>query len=99
MSEELKIILDLMTDEQAAKLAVDTGNKAMMAAVGRRMMERSEVDKCRALLHAGWLPLFPFDDAMPYQWQWRAPTKRVGKPGRKYLSTSQAFNAMEKKPC
>jgi len=29
-------------------------------------------------------------------WYWRAPSKRLGKPGRKYLSTSQAFNAMVK---
>lgn len=27
---------------------------------------------------------------------WRAPSKRPGKPGRKYLSTNQAFNAMMK---
>ncbi len=29
---------------------------------------------------------------------WRAPSKRPGKPGRKYLSTTQAFNAMNRKP-
>jgi hypothetical protein len=28
--------------------------------------------------------------------QWRAPSKRPGKPGRKYLSTTQAFNAMRR---
>lgn len=27
---------------------------------------------------------------------WRAPSKRPGKPGRRYLSTQQAFNAMTK---
>lgn len=27
---------------------------------------------------------------------WRAPSKRPGKPGRKYLSTNQAYNAMMK---
>jgi len=27
---------------------------------------------------------------------WRAPSKRPGKPGRRYLSTNQAFNAMKK---
>lgn len=25
---------------------------------------------------------------------WRAPSKRAGKPGRRYLSTQQAYNAM-----
>ena len=29
-------------------------------------------------------------------WYWRAPSKRLGKLGRKYLSTNQAFNAMRK---
>ncbi len=29
---------------------------------------------------------------------WRAPSKRPGKPGRKYLSTNQAFNAMNRQP-
>lgn len=27
---------------------------------------------------------------------WRAPSKRPGKPGRRYLSTNQAFRAMQK---
>lgn len=27
---------------------------------------------------------------------WRAPSKRPGKPGRRYLSTNQAFNAMQR---
>lgn len=27
---------------------------------------------------------------------WRAPGKRPGKPGRRYLSTQQAFNAMQR---
>lgn len=27
---------------------------------------------------------------------WRAPSKRPGRPGRRYLSTQQAYNAMQK---
>lgn len=29
-------------------------------------------------------------------WYWRRPSKRPGKPGRKYLSTNQAWQAMKK---
>ncbi len=32
----------------------------------------------------------------PWQWYWRAPAKRVGSNGRKYLSTQQAFNALKR---
>lgn len=29
-------------------------------------------------------------------WYWRAPSKRRGLPGRKYLSTNQAWNALQR---
>src|SRR5687767_553107 len=48
-----------------------------------------------ALLAAGWTFELPGDgDYEPWQWYWRAPPKRKGKPGRKYLSTNQAYRAM-----
>lgn len=31
----------------------------------------------------------------PWQWYWRSPPKRPGSKGRRYLSTNQAFNAMQ----
>lgn len=52
----------------------------------------------RALLQAGWKLELPEGDYdyEPYQWQWRAPAKRANSRGRKYLSTNQAFNAMNR---
>lgn len=32
----------------------------------------------------------------PWQWYWRAPAKRAGSKGRRYLSTQQAFNALQR---
>lgn len=31
-------------------------------------------------------------------WYWRAPSKREGKKGRRYLSTGQAYSAFKKTP-
>jgi hypothetical protein len=47
-----------------------------------------------ALLAAGWRFELPGDDSEPWQWYWRAPPKRKGSKGRKYLSTNQAHNAL-----
>ena len=59
-----------------------------------------------ALLQAGWRYELPEivnrkDDeppsknfTEPWQWYWRAPSKRKGRPGRRYLSTNQAFSAL-----
>ena len=35
-------------------------------------------------------------DTEPWQWYWRSPPKRQGSKGRKYLSTQQAFNALNR---
>lgn len=32
----------------------------------------------------------------PWQWYWRSPPKRKGSKGRRYLSTTQAFNALQR---
>lgn len=50
-----------------------------------------------ALMAAGWRFEIPSESATePWQWYWYAPPKRKNSNGRKYLSTSQAFNAMQK---
>ncbi len=56
-----------------------------------------------ALISAGWQfelpemvnPGFRMETE-PWQWYWRSPPKRVGRKGRRYLSTNQAFNAMQR---
>lgn len=46
-----------------------------------------------ALLEAGWDWELPFEDAEPWQWRWRRPGPRGG---RLFLSTNQAFNALQR---
>lgn len=59
-------------------------------------------DECKyqvdALIDAWWTIIIPEDGRgdEPWQWYWRRPSKRKGKPGRKYLSTNQAYNALQK---
>jgi len=64
---------------------------------------RETLEQVDALLAAGWYYELPeivnFDRpsrnfSEPWQWYWRAPAKGGRKRGRRYLSTSQAFNAM-----
>lgn len=57
---------------------------------------RSERDKVEALIAAGWDFLScPDNDRLePWQWRWRRPSRRPGRPGRLYPSTGQAYNAM-----
>lgn len=35
-------------------------------------------------------------DTEPWQWYWRSPAKPGHKKGRRYQSTAQAFNALQK---
>jgi anti-sigma factor ChrR (cupin superfamily) len=65
---------------------------------GEIVSQRRQQPKVWALIRAGWTIEFPAmgDDADPYQWKWRRPSRRPGKPGRLFGSTDQAFNAMRK---
>jgi hypothetical protein len=60
-----------------------------------------------ALIAAGWvfeLPEVvnrkegepPGMDTEPWQWYWRSPKKGKRRRGHKYMSTQQAFNALQK---
>lgn len=71
-------------------------------------IRRNCMPQVDALLLAGWkweLPEivnrkdgenFTRMDTEPWQWYWRAPSKRAGGKGRRYLSTNQAFNALQR---
>jgi hypothetical protein len=86
----------LMDAEAAVEAALATGDNTLLNAVGRRIMMRSEQNKVWALIRAGWT----FESEMnghelyPFAWSWRRPPKRAGKPGRRFASTGQAYNAM-----
>lgn len=86
------------TDEQFAREAVASGDIRAIREAGRRFIAREGKTEAKALIAAGWTLILPEGcrDPLPYQWQWRRPGKRPGKPGRKFLSTSQAHNALIK---
>lgn len=71
----------------------------------RNSIDSKSGQQCLALWQAGWTSECA-NPAVPGFWgqtqlmslYWRAPSKRPGKPGRRYLSTNQAFNAMQKTP-
>lgn len=54
----------------------------------------------RELLAAGWKYEVPGEghyDYDPWQWYWRAPPKRTNSRGQKFLSTNQAWNALQRR--
>ena len=84
------------THKQFMKKCMENAYESMLIS---RRESLSEVD---ALLLAGWS--FELPDIVngtggttePWQWYWRSPPKRAGSKGRRYLSTSQAFNALKR---
>lgn len=66
--------------------------------------ERDFNEQAVPLMLAGWTMENPSPSNSKDFWRqtqtmslyWRAPSKRPGKPGRKYLSTNQAFRALQK---
>ncbi len=60
-----------------------------------RMQALHQVD---ALMAAGWLIQIPSHEssAEPWQLQWRRPARRKGSNGMLFLSTNQAFNALNR---
>lgn len=59
---------------------------------------RRAVQQCDLLIDANWRFEIPEIvnnakyETEPWQWYWRAPPKRKGKKGRRFLSTQQAYN-------
>jgi hypothetical protein len=70
--------------------------RVVATVVGMRAAEQSNQREARELIAAGWRPEPLHADDMVYQWRWRRPSRRAGKPGRLFLSTTQAFNAMKR---
>lgn len=66
-----------------------------------RMEHRNSVNgddykQAMDLWQSGWTSESQRPDSQVMSWYWRAPPKRPGKPGRKFLSTNQAWNAMRR---
>ncbi len=76
----------------------------LLARAGHIESAKRDMEMALTLTAAGWsaeltsahLP-HPFTGNVPVMsWFWRRPPRRPGKPGRRYLSTQQAFNAYSK---
>lgn len=69
----------------------------------RNSVDGADYQQALELWQAGWTSEShePYSDHFWSQvqvmsWYWRAPSKRPGKPGRRYLSTNQAWNAFQR---
>jgi len=70
---------------------------SLAARAGREESNQREMEKAIELWLAGWTSETPHstqEDVM--SWYWRRLPRRKGKPGRRYLSTQQAYNAMKR---
>jgi hypothetical protein len=66
-------------------------------------IRRNCMPQVDALIDAGWKFEIPEivngwknSESEPWQWYWRSPPKRKNSKGRKYWSTTQAYNALMK---
>jgi hypothetical protein len=79
---------------------------ACLAVVGRMNQDDEDMEQALELTAAGWEVQTPPPRATPprniweqtavMSWKWRRPSRRPGKPGRLFLSTNQAFRALER---
>ncbi len=97
---------------KAADPRGDTAGRllAMLSVKGRMDRDDADMEQALELTSAGWTSEDPRAVNSPHlpppkniwektavmSWYWRAPSKRKGKPGRKFLSTNQAWRAMKK---
>lgn len=92
------------------KLITPTGQVSLLELCSTALREADDEqtfeEQCIPLMLAGWTSEVPecYQNNSRDKWSqcpqmslyWRSPSKRPGKPGRKYLSTNQAFNAMQR---
>lgn len=67
---------------------------AAMCHLERLRWERNCKPQVEALIAAGWTFELSDHDLDTWQWAWRRPPRRPGKPGRRFASTQQAYNAL-----
>lgn len=70
--------------------------RSRLSTMGYKLIRKDSQPQVEALMAAGWQFVLPEGhlDAEPFQWQWRRPGKRAGRPGRLFRSTGQAYNAL-----
>ena len=80
-------------------METDLGDVPLFVLSGRAMRDQSNLDDMQQayeLWGAGWTSEIPKGAVDVMSWYWRRPSRRPGKPGRRYLSTNQAWMAMKK---
>jgi hypothetical protein len=90
-------LLSLPSLQEAMDLAITTGDKSALVAIGLRDSRRNAQPRVDALLAAGWAPDFlgiATPDPEPFQWRWRRPPRGKARRGRLFASTGQAYNAL-----
>jgi len=73
---------------------------------GREQADQKDMEQAIELWGAGWTSEVPdcfrhnsrdfWRQCPVMSWYWRRPSRRQGKPGRKYLSTNRAWMAMKR---
>ncbi len=65
---------------------------------GLERRNEEDMDKATELWLAGWISETPYESQKyaVMSWYWRRPPKTKNRPGRRFLSTQQAYNAMKK---
>ena len=74
------------------------GMLELAAKAGREASNARDMEQATVLWLDGWISELP-DSRYEYDvmsWFWRRPARRKGKPGRKFLSTQQAYNAYKR---
>lgn len=96
--------LNLKTLQMESACGHETLFDLVVKASFEERQRRDFEEQAVPLMMAGWTMETPNPTNSKHFWSqtqimslyWRAPSKRPGKPGRRYLSTNQAFNAMNK---
>jgi len=86
-----KFKFDAFTDPVSGRDNLNEAARQSMLDSRKQAMPQVE-----ARMAAGWTFEVPACGTEPWQWYWRRPSRRPGKPGRKFVSTNQAFNAVQR---
>lgn len=88
--EEINAAMLLEMDDYGTKELL-----GLLAKAGREEMNTEDFQNhAIELMMAGWVAVDTTRDV--FSWFWRRPPKRIGKPGRLYRSTGQAWNQYQR---
>lgn len=84
----------ITNDERKLPALIDLWVRAQIER--RNSVHGKDYHQALELWQAGWTSESVRPDSQVMSWYWRAPSRRPGKLGRKYLSTNQAHKALKK---